>query len=100
MQIVDPWGSILCEIKDGIGVATAEIELNQLNSVRQNLPVTQHARNDLYQVSQAPGAITSMFRYQPDNQLRAQQKGVGGIGAIVTLIFITESFEKNRLTVM
>ena len=61
MQIVDPWGSILCEIEDGIGVATAEIDPDQLNYVRQNLPVTQHLRNDLYQVSQVPGAITGMF---------------------------------------
>lgn len=63
MQIVDPWGKVLCEIKDDIGIATAEIDLNQLHSVRENLPVSQHARHDIYQVRQVPSPITSKSKY-------------------------------------
>lgn len=41
-MIVDPWGHVTAMVSDGVGVATAKIDLDRLNNVRQKLPVAQH----------------------------------------------------------
>lgn len=43
-MIIDPWGEILEQIDEYVGVITAEIDLNYLHKVRQNLPVCEHRR--------------------------------------------------------
>ncbi|XP_067942687.1 nitrilase and fragile histidine triad fusion protein NitFhit-like isoform X2 [Watersipora subatra] len=50
-MIIDPWGKILCDIEDGVGVATAEIDLDLIEKVRTSMPVLSHKRPDLYTVS-------------------------------------------------
>jgi len=48
-MIVDPWGKILAEVKeDKPGLAIADIDLSYLEKVRQEMPLTQHARTDIY----------------------------------------------------
>merc|ERR1740123_1679355 len=46
--IVDPWGTVIAQVGEGVGVATAPIDLDYLASVRRNMPVQQHRRPDLY----------------------------------------------------
>ena len=46
--IVDPWGAVIAQVGEGVGVATAPIDLEYLASVRRNMPVQQHRRPDLY----------------------------------------------------
>ena len=46
--IVDPWGTVIAQVGEGVGVATAPIDLEYLASVRGNMPVQQHRRPDLY----------------------------------------------------
>ncbi|XP_054732090.1 nitrilase and fragile histidine triad fusion protein NitFhit-like [Anastrepha obliqua] len=50
--IVDPWGKVLanCE-NENLAVATAEIDLNKNASVRRNMPVLHHKRNDVYSLT-------------------------------------------------
>ncbi|KAF6040482.1 hypothetical protein EB796_001195 [Bugula neritina] len=55
-MIVDPWGKVLCEIKDGIGVATADIDLQQLQQTRESLPVDKHKRRDVYRLDKLGAA--------------------------------------------
>jgi predicted amidohydrolase len=43
-MIVDPWGAIAAECGDGTGVATAEIDLARVESVRRAIPVAAHRR--------------------------------------------------------
>ena len=43
-MIVDPWGRILDEVIDGMGVATAMIDLQYLAQVRGSMPVESHRR--------------------------------------------------------
>jgi nitrilase len=43
-MIIDPWGTIIAEIKEGIGVITAEVDLNFLESVRAEFPSIKHRR--------------------------------------------------------
>lgn len=43
-MIVDPWGLILAQAPDGVGVITAEVDLERLRTVRRNLPCLKHIR--------------------------------------------------------
>ena len=42
--IVDPWGLVLAQAPDGVGVASAEVDLEHLRAVRRNLPCLDHVR--------------------------------------------------------
>jgi predicted amidohydrolase len=42
--IVDPWGTMLCEVGDREGVATAELDLDFLERVRREMPCLEHRR--------------------------------------------------------
>lgn len=43
-MIIDPWGRILTELKDGTGVITAEINKAYLDNIRKRLPCLQHIK--------------------------------------------------------
>lgn len=47
-MIVDPWGAVVARCGDGENVAAAEIDLDYLERVRRQMPLGEHARNDLY----------------------------------------------------
>ena len=47
-MIVDPWGAVVAQCRDGVNVALAQIDLDYLNEVRQNMPVMKQRREDLY----------------------------------------------------
>jgi predicted amidohydrolase len=42
--IVDPWGTVLCEVPDGEGVAVAELDFASLQKIRTDLPALAHRR--------------------------------------------------------
>lgn len=42
--IVDPWGRILAEAPDGVGIAVAEVELAEVARVRAAIPIAAHRR--------------------------------------------------------
>ncbi|MGE0639285.1 MAG: carbon-nitrogen hydrolase family protein [Thermoanaerobaculia bacterium] len=44
--IVDPWGRILAEANDGIGVVVAGIDLSEVRKVRSAIPMAAHRRLD------------------------------------------------------
>lgn len=41
-MIIDPWGHILAQAREGTGHATATVELEYADQVRQRIPVAQH----------------------------------------------------------
>lgn len=43
-MIVDPWGTVLCRVPDGEGIALADVDLGRVSEVRQNLPALDHRR--------------------------------------------------------
>ena len=47
-MIVDPWGTVIAQCRDGEGIAVAEIDPAWLHTVRQRIPVHLHRRPDLY----------------------------------------------------
>ena len=42
--IVDPWGRVLAEAPDGIGIAVAELDLPEVARVRVAIPIAAHRR--------------------------------------------------------
>jgi predicted amidohydrolase len=43
-MIIDPWGAVLDEVKDGEGFALATLDFDHLAEVRRQLPVLSHRR--------------------------------------------------------
>ena len=49
--VVDPWGQILCdmeEVKNDVRIV--DLDFHRLETVRKELPVLSHRRNDIYEV--------------------------------------------------
>ncbi|MBQ0721601.1 MAG: carbon-nitrogen hydrolase family protein [Gammaproteobacteria bacterium] len=42
--IIDPWGEVLAELDDEEGFITADIDLQRIKELRQNMPVLEHRR--------------------------------------------------------
>lgn len=45
---MDPWGAVIAQCTEGIGLAMADIDLDYLYKIRQSMPVWKHRRYDLY----------------------------------------------------
>jgi predicted amidohydrolase len=43
-MIVDPWGAVLAQVADGVGVAVAELDLSRVDRLRRELPALDHVR--------------------------------------------------------
>jgi predicted amidohydrolase len=46
--IVDPWGVVLGQVADGVGVAVADLDLHRLAQVRRLLPAVRHRVPEAY----------------------------------------------------
>ncbi|NWU93959.1 NIT1 amidase, partial [Upupa epops] len=46
--VVDPWGAVVAQCREGPGLCYAEIDLEYLHRVRREIPVSRHRRSDLY----------------------------------------------------
>jgi len=59
---------VTAQCGEGLGVATADIDLDYLARVRRNMPVQQHRRHDLYPelrpLQSAPALPSDSFRFQ------------------------------------
>ncbi len=49
-MVVDPWGTVLSELHDGVGVIVADLDLARLDEVRGQLPSLENRRPDVYRV--------------------------------------------------
>jgi predicted amidohydrolase len=47
-MIIDPWGTVIAQCRDGEGIAVADVDIAWLETVRARIPVWQHRRPDLY----------------------------------------------------
>ncbi|NXS69988.1 NIT1 amidase, partial [Pandion haliaetus] len=53
--VVDPWGAVVAQCHEGTGLCYAEIDLDYLHRIRQEIPVHGHRRPDLYGTVAATG---------------------------------------------
>ncbi|CAG0891316.1 unnamed protein product [Darwinula stevensoni] len=47
-MIVDPWGRVIAQCREGTDVAVAKVDLEYLRKIRQEMPVHSHRRPDVY----------------------------------------------------
>jgi predicted amidohydrolase len=47
-MIVDPWGVVIAQCGEGVGILSAELDREYLHSVRERMPVQRHRRRDLF----------------------------------------------------
>lgn len=47
-MVVDPWGSVIAQCQEGTGLCYAEVNLDYLHRIRQEMPIFNHRRRDLY----------------------------------------------------
>jgi predicted amidohydrolase len=47
-MIVDPWGLVLAQVPDGVGQASAELDLGRLETIRASLPSLANRRPEAY----------------------------------------------------
>lgn len=48
--IVDPWGNVVAKAREGVGIALAEIDLDYLDSIREQIPTLANRRDDIYNI--------------------------------------------------
>ena len=51
-MIIDPWGNVIAMASDKTTVITAEIDLEYLRSVRNQVFTLENRRNDVYDLSE------------------------------------------------
>jgi len=47
-MVVDPWGRILAACEGGVGICLADLDLSQVDVVRESVPALRHRRPDAY----------------------------------------------------
>jgi nitrilase len=47
-MVVDPWGTVVAQCREGVDTLAVELDLDYLETVRQRLPVQRHRRRDLF----------------------------------------------------
>jgi predicted amidohydrolase len=47
-MIVDPWGTVLAEVQDGVGFCVADLDPGRVSEVRAQIPSLQNRRPDVY----------------------------------------------------
>jgi len=50
-MVVDPWGEVLCEGTEKETILYADLDLERIDQIRNELPLLRHRRTDLYQVN-------------------------------------------------
>ena len=46
-MVVDPWGMIAAQCREGEGAPAVELDMDYLRAMRTRLPVLRHRRKDL-----------------------------------------------------
>jgi len=47
-MVVDPWGTVIAQCREGVDVVTCDLDLDYLTDVRERMPVHRHRRRDLF----------------------------------------------------
>lgn len=47
-MVIDPWGKIIAQCEEGIGICLANVSKDYLKKIRKEMPVWNHRRNDIY----------------------------------------------------
>jgi hypothetical protein len=60
LQIIDPWGAVIAQCSRGEGICVAEVDSDLVQSIRAQMPVQYHRRDDVYALApKSPNALPS-----------------------------------------
>eukprot|EP00966_Prymnesium_polylepis_P086730 2007590-Prymnesium_polylepis.2 len=66
----DPWGTCIAHLgEDGTGVATFEIDLDLVQSTRDNMPMHAHRRYDLYGDGPHASEVNTVPKQETDDKM-------------------------------
>jgi predicted amidohydrolase len=49
-MVIDPWGTVISRASEKEEIIFADLELSQIETIRNNLPILKHRRTDLYEL--------------------------------------------------
>ena len=55
--VTDPWGAVVGQMDETEGILTVELDMDRVKTVRQQLPLLEHFRADMYQVRLLPPSL-------------------------------------------
>ena len=74
-MIVDPWGTVLAEVQDGVGFCVADLDLGRVAEVRAQIPSLQNRRPEAYDLLGAPGSRCGRGRHEePGSGARGRRR--------------------------
>lgn len=47
-MVVDPWGKVVLDMGEEVGLGYADIDIEQVRKVRERMPSLEHRRGDVY----------------------------------------------------
>ena len=56
-MVTDPWGAVVGQMDETEGILTVELDMDRVKTVRQQLPLLEHFRADMYQVRLLPPSL-------------------------------------------
>ncbi len=54
-MVVDPWGTVIAQAADTVGIIRAELDLDRVAAVRRQIPALANRRPETYSVAGSPG---------------------------------------------
>ena len=52
-MVIDPWGTVIAQAPDTVGIIRAELDLERVGAVRRQIPVLANRRPDTYERERA-----------------------------------------------
>nr|CAH0113267.1 unnamed protein product [Daphnia galeata] len=62
-MVIDPWGTVIAQCREGTSLALAAVDLEYLRKVRREMPVFTHRRQDVYRL---PPCVSRILPLPPD----------------------------------
>jgi deaminated glutathione amidase len=54
-MVIDPWGTVIAQAADTVGIVRAELDLDRVAAVRRQIPALANRRPETYSVAGSPG---------------------------------------------
>jgi predicted amidohydrolase len=49
-MVIDPWGTVVAQASDGVGIVRADVETDRVAAVRRQIPSLANRRSNTYQL--------------------------------------------------
>lgn len=60
--VTDPWGSVVEQLDESEGILTVELDLDRIETTREQLPLLKHRRVDVYHLVETPNSLKDGYK--------------------------------------